>query len=94
MPKVTDARLGDTIEVWGGRKAPRAFALIALTNDWADHYSASAMYLASMASCPQPRRSKRRLFRGGFIVHTRPGVEVQKWAATREIIYRAFEARH
>jgi hypothetical protein len=45
MPKVTDARLGDTIEFWGGRKAPRAFALIALTNDRADHYSAAAMYL-------------------------------------------------
>jgi uncharacterized damage-inducible protein DinB len=45
MPKVTDAKLGDTIEVWGGRKAPRAFALIALINDWADHYSAAAMYL-------------------------------------------------
>ena len=45
MPKVTDATLGDMIEVWGGRKAPRAFALIALTNDWADHYSAAAMYL-------------------------------------------------
>src|SRR5229473_1807236 len=39
------AKAGDTIEVWGGRKAPRAFALIALTNDWADHYSAAAMYL-------------------------------------------------
>jgi uncharacterized damage-inducible protein DinB len=45
IPKVTDAMLGDTIELWGGRKAPRAFALIALTNDWADHYSAAAMYL-------------------------------------------------
>jgi hypothetical protein len=45
MPKVTDAKLGDTIEFWGDRKAPRAFALIALTNDWADHYSAAAMYL-------------------------------------------------
>ena len=45
MPRVTDATLGDTIEVWGYRKAPRAFALIALTNDWADHYSAAAMYL-------------------------------------------------
>jgi hypothetical protein len=44
LRKVTDATLGDTIEVWGYRKAPRAFALIALTNDWADHYSA-AMYL-------------------------------------------------
>jgi uncharacterized damage-inducible protein DinB len=45
MPKITDAALGDTIELWGGRKAPRAFALIALTNDWADHYSAAAIYL-------------------------------------------------
>jgi len=45
LPKVTDASLGDTVELWGGRKAPRAFALIALTNDWADHYSAAAMYL-------------------------------------------------
>jgi hypothetical protein len=45
MPKVTDAKLGDMIEFWGGRKAPWAFALIALTNDWADHYSATAMYL-------------------------------------------------
>ena len=44
MPKVTDATLGDTIEVLG-YKAPRAFALIALTNDWADHYSAAAMHL-------------------------------------------------
>jgi len=44
MRKVTDATLGDTIEVWG-YNAPRAFALIALTNDWADHYSAAATYL-------------------------------------------------
>jgi hypothetical protein len=45
LRKVTDATLGDTIEVWGYRKAPRAFAVIALTNDWADHYSTAAMYL-------------------------------------------------
>jgi uncharacterized damage-inducible protein DinB len=45
VQKITDAMLGDTIEVWGGRTAPRAFALIALTNDWADHYGAAAMYL-------------------------------------------------
>ncbi|HTR66224.1 MAG TPA: DinB family protein [Terriglobales bacterium] len=45
LPKVKDASLGEPIELWGGRKAPRAFALFALTNDWADHYSAAAMYL-------------------------------------------------
>ena len=36
---------GETIEAYGGRKAPLAWAVIALTNDWADHYSGAAMYL-------------------------------------------------
>jgi uncharacterized damage-inducible protein DinB len=45
VPKITDAKLADPIEVWGGRKATRAFAVIALTNDWTDHYSTAAMYL-------------------------------------------------
>jgi uncharacterized damage-inducible protein DinB len=45
VPKITDATLADPIEVWGGRKATRAFAVIALTNDWTDHYSTAAMYL-------------------------------------------------
>ncbi len=45
LNKVDDSKLGDEVELFGGRKGPRAFALIALTNDWADHYSAAAMYL-------------------------------------------------
>ena len=45
VSKITDATLADPIEVWGGRKATRAFAVIALTNDWTDHYSTAAMYL-------------------------------------------------
>jgi uncharacterized damage-inducible protein DinB len=45
LAKTDDSKLGDTIEAYGGRKAPRAWAVIALTNDWADHYSAAAMYL-------------------------------------------------
>ena len=45
LEKVDDSKLGDTIEARGGRKEPRAWALIALTNDWADHYGAAAMYL-------------------------------------------------
>lgn len=45
LNKVDDSKLGDQVELFGGRKGPRAFALIALTNDWADHYSAAAMYL-------------------------------------------------
>ena len=33
------------IEVFGGRKGSKAFGLIALSNGWADHYSAAAIYL-------------------------------------------------
>src|SRR6202045_4916685 len=35
LAKVEDSKLGDEVELFGGRKGPRAFALIALTNDWA-----------------------------------------------------------
>ncbi len=45
LQKVDDSKLGDTIEAYGGRQAPLAWALIALTNDWADHYGAAAIYL-------------------------------------------------
>ena len=45
LAKLDDSKLGDTVDVFGGRQGPRAFALIALTNDWADHYSAAAQYL-------------------------------------------------
>jgi uncharacterized damage-inducible protein DinB len=45
LQKVDDSKLGDAIQAYGGRQAPRAWALIALTNDWSDHYGAAAMYL-------------------------------------------------
>ena len=45
MEKADDSKLADTIQAYGGREAPRAWAVIALTNDWADHYGAAAMYL-------------------------------------------------
>jgi uncharacterized damage-inducible protein DinB len=45
LEKVDDSRLGDTIQAFGGREAPKAWALFALSNDWADHYGAAAMYL-------------------------------------------------
>ena len=87
MPKVTDATLGDTIEVWGGRKAPRAFALIALTNDWADHYSAAAMYLRLNGR--QPRRSKRRLFKGHGRVSSPPSAGgITRWLLSQSVLSR------
>jgi hypothetical protein len=45
LAKIDDSKLTDTVDLYGGRQGPRAFALIILTNDWADHYSAAAQYL-------------------------------------------------
>ena len=59
LEKVDDSKLGDTIEAWGGRKEPRAWALIALTNDWADHYSAAAMYLRLNGLLPPTAQPKK-----------------------------------
>ncbi len=59
LAKVDDAKLGDTIELFGGRQASRAFALIALTNDWADHYGAAAMYLRLNGLLPPTAKPKK-----------------------------------
>jgi uncharacterized damage-inducible protein DinB len=59
LAKVDDSKLGDTIEVWNGRQAPRAFAVIALTNDWADHYGAAAMYLRLNGLLPPTAQGKK-----------------------------------
>jgi hypothetical protein len=59
LAKGEDSKLGDTIEVWGGRKATRAFAWIALPSDWADHYSAAAMYLRLNGLLPPTAKPKK-----------------------------------
>jgi uncharacterized damage-inducible protein DinB len=59
LAKVTDSMLGDEIAVFGGRKMTRAAALVGLSDDWADHYSAAAMYLRLNGLLPpsaQPRK--------------------------------------
>jgi uncharacterized damage-inducible protein DinB len=45
LAKTDDSKLGDTITLFRSRTGPRAAALIALTNDFADHYGTAAMYL-------------------------------------------------
>lgn len=45
MADVKDADLSQPVEMWGGRKGDKAAAVIGLTNDWADHYGAAAVYL-------------------------------------------------
>jgi len=58
LDKVDDSKLGDEVEMFGGHKGSRAFALIALTNDWADHYSSAAMYLRLNGMLPPTAQKK------------------------------------
>ncbi len=59
LEKVDDSKLGDTIEAYGGRKAPLVWALFALTNDWADHYGGAAMYLRLNGLLPPTAKEKK-----------------------------------
>jgi len=56
LAKVDDSKLSDTVELFGGRRGPRVFAMFALTNDWADHYGAAAMYLRLNGLLPPTAR--------------------------------------
>lgn len=58
LAKVDDSKLADTVELFGGRKGPRVFAMFALTNSWADHYSAEAQYLRLNGLLPPTAQKK------------------------------------
>jgi DinB superfamily len=45
LEKVDDSKLGDQMMLFGNRPFSRAGALIALSDDWYDHYGAEAVYL-------------------------------------------------
>ena len=59
LNRVDDSKLGDSVELFGGKQTTVAFALIALTNDWADHYSAAAMYLRLNGLLPPTAQPKK-----------------------------------
>lgn len=59
LGKVDDSKLGDEIELFGGRKGSRAFGLIALASDWSDHYSAAATYLRLNKLLPPTAQPKK-----------------------------------
>ena len=59
LAKVDDSKLSDEVELFGGHKGVRAFALIALSNDWADHYSSAAMYLRLNGLLPPTAKPKQ-----------------------------------
>ena len=58
LGKVDDSKLSDEVELFG-RKGTRAFAMIALTNSWADHYSAAAMYLRLNGILPPSAQARK-----------------------------------
>ena len=57
LNKIDDSKLADEVELFG-RKGTRAFALIALTNSWADHYSSAALYLRLNGLLPPTAQKK------------------------------------
>jgi hypothetical protein len=59
LSKVDDSKLGNTVEIFGGKQTTIAYALIALTNGWADHYSEAAMYLRLNGVLPPTAEPKK-----------------------------------
>ena len=58
LGKMDDSRLGEKIQALGGRQAPLAWAMIALTSSGADHYGAAATYLRRNGLTPPTAEKK------------------------------------
>ena len=58
LAKADDSNLDQEMTLFGGRKATRAATMIALTNDFADHYSAAASYLRLNGLLPPTAQKK------------------------------------
>jgi hypothetical protein len=59
VAKLQESALGDSVPFFGGRKATRARAAIALAQDWADHYAQAAIYLRLSGILPPTARPRR-----------------------------------
>jgi len=58
LGKMDDSKLGDDVELFGGRHFPRAMAALGLASGWADHYGAAAMYLRLNGILPPTAQMK------------------------------------
>jgi hypothetical protein len=58
LGKMDDSKLGDSVELFGGRTFPRAMAALGLASGWADHYAAAAMYLRLNGILPPSAQAK------------------------------------
>lgn len=59
VSKLPESALGDSVPFFGGRKATKARAAIALAQDWADHYAQAAMYLRLNGILPPSARPRK-----------------------------------
>lgn len=59
LSKMDDSKLGDSVELFGGRQMPRAVAALALAGGWADHYATAAMYLRLNGILPPSAQPKK-----------------------------------
>jgi hypothetical protein len=59
LAKMDDSKLGDSIELFGGRQAPRAMAALIVASGWADHYATAAMYLRLNNILPPSAQPKK-----------------------------------
>lgn len=58
LGKMDDSKLGDNIELFGGRQAPRGMAALIAASGWADHYATAAMYLRLNGIVPPSAQQK------------------------------------
>lgn len=59
LGKMDDSKLADSIELFGGRQAPRAMAALILASGWSDHYATAAMYLRLNGIVPPSAQPKK-----------------------------------
>lgn len=58
LAKMDDSKLGDSVELFGGRQFPRAMGALGLASGWADHYATAAMYLRLNGVLPPSAQQK------------------------------------
>lgn len=59
VSKMSDAKLGDTITLFGTNQGPRSMAAFMMAGGWADHYGAAAMYLRLNNILPPTAQPKK-----------------------------------
>jgi hypothetical protein len=59
LSKMDDSKMGDSVELFGGRQFPRAMGALGIASGWADHYGAAAMYLRLNGILPPSAQPKK-----------------------------------